>query len=173
MKMSTPRVRRFTLISPFLGALLLIPAGCAKKVETKTAASVDMTSTWSSPDEEPVADAASAFDPSEAPKIIFFEFDSTRLSEEALARLDTLGDLLMENPEVNVTIFGHTDERGNDEYNLSLGDSRAHAAQRYLSSLGVSKERIKVVSYGEEMPMEEGAGADVWSKNRRDEFALK
>jgi peptidoglycan-associated lipoprotein len=75
-----------------------------------------------------------------------------------------------ENPEVNVTIEGHCDERGSDEYNLALGERRAKAVKSYLAALGIAPDRLSTISYGEEMPATVGRDESAWSKNRRAEF---
>jgi hypothetical protein len=69
-------------------------------------------------------------------------------------------------------LMGHCDERGTAEYNLALGERRAHAAKKFLSALGISADRIYTVSYGEEKPAEPGHNEAAWSKNRRDGFKL-
>jgi len=71
-----------------------------------------------------------------------------------------------------ITIEGHCDERGTAEYNLALGERRAVAVKTYLSSLGVSPERIRVVSYGKEFPFDMGHSEDSWSQNRRGHFVI-
>ena len=74
--------------------------------------------------------------------------------------------------QVRVSIEGHCDQRGSDEYNLALGERRARAAMEYLVSLGVAPDRLQVISYGEEMPLDSGSSEDAWARNRRDEFKV-
>jgi peptidoglycan-associated lipoprotein len=64
-------------------------------------------------------------------------------------------------------IAGHADERGSNEYNLALGERRAYAVKRYLISLGFYEENIRIISYGEEKPVDTGHSEAAWSKNRR------
>jgi len=71
-----------------------------------------------------------------------------------------------------VTIEGNCDERGTNEYNLALGERRANAAKNFLSSLGISEDRITPRTYGEEKPVASGHDETAWSQNRRDEFKL-
>ncbi|MFP3929181.1 MAG: OmpA family protein, partial [Desulfobacteraceae bacterium] len=71
-----------------------------------------------------------------------------------------------------VRIEGHCDERGTNEYNLALGERRANAAKKYLISLGVSEDRVRTISYGEERPADPRHNEEAWAKNRRDEFKL-
>lgn len=107
-----------------------------------------------------------SFDP------LYFTFNSDQLEEASRARLIDAADWLNKNKQVRVTITGHCDDRGTAEYNLALGDRRARAARDHLTRLGVSSERIHVVSYGSERPALVGQGEVVWAKNRRDEFQL-
>ena len=71
-----------------------------------------------------------------------------------------------------ITIEGHCDERGTAEYNLALGERRAVAVKTYLSSLGISADRIRTVSYGKEFPFDMGHNEDAWAKNRRGHFVI-
>jgi peptidoglycan-associated lipoprotein len=73
---------------------------------------------------------------------------------------------------MRTSIEGHTDERGASSYNLALGEKRAAAARSYLQNLGISAERIKVVSYGEEKPALASSDEAAWALNRRAVFVL-
>ena len=101
---------------------------------------------------------------------ISFDFDQFTLSAEARSILGNNAKYLQANSGTNVVIEGHCDERGSDEYNLALGESRALAAKNYLVSLGISAKRLSVISYGEEKPLSKGAGESTWAQNRRAEF---
>lgn len=101
---------------------------------------------------------------------IYFDFDQFTLSADARNVLAGNAKYLQANSGVQIVIEGHCDERGSDEYNLALGESRALAAKDYLVSLGVSAKRLSVISYGEEKPAVRGATEDAWAKNRRAEF---
>jgi peptidoglycan-associated lipoprotein len=103
---------------------------------------------------------------------IYFDFDRSELKPEARAVLTKKADWLRSNPKYKVRIEGHCDERGSTEYNLALGERRANAAWKFLNALGVSGERMSVISYGEERPDDPGHNEQAWSKNRRDEFVL-
>ncbi len=97
---------------------------------------------------------------------VYFAFDMYSLSAEARATLADNADILLANPGTMITIEGHCDERGTEEYNLGLGERRASSAKNYLVSLGVSASRIKTISYGEERPFQWGHNEDAWSQNR-------
>jgi peptidoglycan-associated lipoprotein len=73
---------------------------------------------------------------------------------------------------MSITIEGHCDERGTNEYNLALGEKRAKAARDYLSLLGVSLSRISIMTYGEERQACTQSSEDCWQKNRRAHFVL-
>ena len=103
---------------------------------------------------------------------VFFSLDSAELDEAARATAMANADLLRQNPRWIVTIEGHCDERGTPEYNLALGERRAVAVKTFLVSLGVSPDRIRTVSYGNEFPFEPGQTEAAYSKNRRGHFVI-
>ena len=98
---------------------------------------------------------------------IFFGFDKSNLSAEAVKILKVQAEYLKANPEKQIVIEGHTDDRGTREYNLALGERRAVAVKNYLISRGVDADRIRVISYGKERPAMVGANEAAWSQNRR------
>ena len=106
-------------------------------------------------------------------KDISFEYDRVTLSPEAKESLNKLGEWLLKNTSVQVLVEGHCDERGTAEYNLALGERRAHAAKQYLVQLGVNADRISTLSYGKERPIDPGHTEAAWSKNRRDHFLYR
>lgn len=101
---------------------------------------------------------------------IYFAFDQFTLSSEARKTLADNANYLKAHGGAQIVIEGHCDERGSDEYNLALGESRALAAKEYLVSLGIAANRISVISYGEEKPAVMGQNEEAWAKNRRAEF---
>ena len=98
---------------------------------------------------------------------VYFEFDSFNLSTRSIQALKSITALMQDNPEIEITIAGHADERGTREYNLALGERRANAAKDYLMTYGISSDRISVLSYGKERPVDSGSNPLAWSKNRR------
>ncbi len=98
---------------------------------------------------------------------VFFGYDSAMVTNEAKEVLNLQAQWLNNNPEVKITIEGHCDERGTREYNIALGERRAHAAKQYLVSQGVDGNRIKTVSYGKERPAFFGNSREIHAKNRR------
>ena len=104
--------------------------------------------------------------------MINFEYDQADVRSADEATLDRKAAILQANPKVRLTISGHADERGSDEYNLALGNRRAAAAKRYLQNKGIDGSRLDVVSYGEERPLNPGHDEASYAQNRRDEFQV-
>lgn len=103
---------------------------------------------------------------------VFFDYDRAELKPEARERLAKNAQWLTANPQFTLTLEGHCDERGTNEYNLALGDRRASAARDYLQSLGVAATRVRTISYGEERPFCNGHDEGCWSQNRRAHFMI-
>jgi peptidoglycan-associated lipoprotein len=103
---------------------------------------------------------------------IHFEFDRSRITDEAAVVLQRKAEILRNYPNLSVTIEGHADERGSLEYNQALGQRRAESARSYLVNLGLSNGMFRTVSYGEERPIAQGSNESAWAENRRDEFVL-
>ena len=102
--------------------------------------------------------------------IVYFTTDSSELTPEATATLQKQAVWLQQYPQYTITIEGHADERGTNEYNLALGERRSRAVQEYLASFGVGTTRLSTLSYGEEKPAQVGSDEAAWAKNRRAEF---
>jgi peptidoglycan-associated lipoprotein len=102
--------------------------------------------------------------------MIHFDFDRYDIKAEDRQVLTRKAEILKQYPEIKLVIEGHTDQRGTAEYNLALGERRARAAADYLANLGVAANRLSIVSYGKERPIDPGNGEAAWAKNRRDEF---
>jgi len=101
-----------------------------------------------------------------------FDFDKYDLKPEAQAILKAGAPAYLKYREYKLVVEGHCDERGTAEYNLALGDKRASVAAKYLLDLGIEKERIKTISYGKEMPLDNGHDETAWVKNRRAHFVI-
>ncbi|MBW2272409.1 MAG: OmpA family protein [Deltaproteobacteria bacterium] len=102
---------------------------------------------------------------------VYFDFDKSEIRPEGRQALRSNADKL-KGGDARVTIEGHADERGDEEYNLALGERRANAARRYLVNLGVSGSRLRIVSYGESKPAVKGHDEAAWKWNRRNEFRV-
>ena len=101
------------------------------------------------------------------PDRVFFATNESILTTASRETLRAQATWLRKNSSVNVIIEGHADERGTREYNLALGERRANAAKDYLMTYGISSDRISVLSYGKERPVDSGSTPLAWSKNRR------
>ena len=101
------------------------------------------------------------------PDRVFFATNESILTTKSRDTLRKQAAWLRENTNVNVVIEGHADERGTREYNLALGERRANSAKDYLMTYGISSDRISVLSYGKERPVDAGSTPLAWSKNRR------
>jgi len=160
---------------------LLLGAGCAKQPVAESMPAADQSGTTAQTDPIAVIQETAA---SEQPDVveatplvveletIHFAFDRHSLTAESREILAQNALLLQTNPGLKVTIEGHCDERGSDEYNLALGERRATAARDYLVSLGVASDRVTSVSYGEEQPLDPSGSESAWAKNRRAAFQV-
>ena len=98
---------------------------------------------------------------------VFFATNESILTTASRETLRAQAAWLRKNSNINVVLEGHADERGTREYNLALGERRANAAKDYLMTYGISSDRISVLSYGKERPVDSGSNPLAWSKNRR------
>lgn len=103
---------------------------------------------------------------------VYFGFDSTVVPQGELSKIDAVAQHLADKTDRVVVIEGNCDERGSNEYNLSLGENRAIILRNYLVNGGVSANRIQTRSYGEEKPAVDGHDESAWAKNRRGEFVI-
>ena len=103
---------------------------------------------------------------------IHFKFDRDDLDDESRATLRQNASYLKANSSTIVEVQGHCDERGTNNYNVALGERRAHSTKMYLVSQGVSARRIHTISYGEERPFCFDSNAACWLKNRRAHFRI-
>lgn len=103
---------------------------------------------------------------------IIFGYDTADISPATAKILKDKAAFLTDHPTLTVRIEGHCDERGTVEYNLALGDRRARAARDILYALGIEKDRLTNVTYGEEQPLDPGHTEEAWAKNRRAHFVI-
>jgi peptidoglycan-associated lipoprotein len=103
---------------------------------------------------------------------INFDYDKYNLKPEAQEILKKGAPAYLKYRDYKLVVEGHCDERGTAEYNLALGEKRATETAKYLSDLGIEKERIKTISYGKEMPLDKGHDEAAWAKNRRAHFVI-
>jgi len=130
-----------------------------------------MTTTPTTGDGQPDLDLERLlFDRAEGLQTVYFGFDSSSLSSEAMATLRSNAEKIKQVPGVIIQLAGHCDERGTQEYNLALGERRALAVREHLINLGVPGNRLVTISYGKEQPAVQGSNEAAWAMNRRVEF---
>merc|ERR1712086_419690 len=101
------------------------------------------------------------------PDRVFFATNETVLTTASRETLRKQAGWLRKNSDINVVLEGHADERGTREYNLALGERRANSAKDYLMTYGISSDRISVLSYGKEKPVNSASTPLAWSQNRK------
>ena len=101
------------------------------------------------------------------PDRVFFATNESILTTKSRDTLRKQAAWMRKNSDLSFVIEGHADERGTREYNLALGERRANAAKDYLMTYGVAGNRLQVISYGKERPVDSGSNPLAWSKNRR------
>ncbi len=108
-----------------------------------------------------------------ARRIVFFEYNSAQLDEKSIELLALHAQYLSNFRDVRVRLEGHTDERGSREYNIALGDNRSRAVARILNLQGVDAGQFSTLSYGEEVPLDEGNSENSYRRNRRVELVYE
>ncbi len=103
---------------------------------------------------------------------IYFPFDSVQLTPDSGRALSSNVEIMRAFPQLTVEVQGHCDDRGTTEYNLALGQRRAEAVVKYMTTAGVPRSRLSTVSFGEEHPLQRGATETAWTQNRRAEFRI-
>jgi len=105
-------------------------------------------------------------------KRIYFPFDQSVITGAAADTLKENAASMKANSNMKVLVEGHCDDRGTNEYNIALGERRARTTLDYLVSLGVSRNRLEMKSWGEERPLSSGQSEDAYRRNRRAEFVI-
>ena len=103
---------------------------------------------------------------------VHFDYDRSAVKSSETSKVEAVASYLKSTPGVGVLVEGHCDQRGTEQYNLSLGDRRALALREYLANLGIEGDRVVTISYGEDRPADPGDGEAAYSKNRRGEFVV-
>lgn len=103
---------------------------------------------------------------------VHFAFDSFALDDATKSTLKANADILKSNEKMKIQVEGHTDARGGIQYNIALGEKRANSVKSYLSGLGIGGDRITIVSFGKERPLDPGTSEEAYNKNRRANFAV-
>ncbi len=103
---------------------------------------------------------------------VYFDFDKSELTEKAKEILTQVGDILLKEPRFVIVVEGHTDARGTEDYNMTLGSKRAMKVKDFLSAYGVGAERMETISFGKEKPKAAGDSEEAYAQNRRANFKV-
>ena len=113
-----------------------------------------------------------SFHATDSLKDIHFNFDQYGLDSNSKKVLEQNATYLKNNPDMRVQIQGHCDERGTNNYNIALGERRAHSTKKYLVTQGVNSHQVNIISYGEEKPFCSDSNENCWHQNRRAHFMV-
>ena len=167
-----------------LAAVALLSAGCRTKPKADDAAFDDTLTPgdvdqfgWSG--DAPLAGGSfqdpALYEPVAAPAgvyPVYFRYNESAIPAGELSKVDAVAAALQQAPQLVVLVEGNCDERGTNEYNLSLGEFRAQAVRERLLAAGIGANRVQTVSYGEEKPAAFGHDEASWAQNRRAEFGF-
>ena len=171
--------KSFIFFTIFILCIGLILTGCPKKTVVKEEPSIKKEEPAKVEKEKAKGEFEKSLEAKKTPGIegvvfessllkdIHFDFDKYDIRPGDASILKENAELLKKYPKVKIQIEGHCDERGTNEYNLALGERRANSTKNYMTSLGISSERISIISYGEERPVDPGHNEEAWTKNRR------
>jgi peptidoglycan-associated lipoprotein len=163
---------KYGLIFVLVLTMVIFSVGCKKKApktepippQSNVAPPPTSPSTPKSPD----GDDAAKMKAKEVLEVsVYFDYNQAVLTDQAKATLSKKAEYLVKNPNIKVTIEGHCDERGSNEYNLALGERRASAVTKYFATFGVPKDQMKTITYGKEKPVCFEHNESCWTKNRR------
>ncbi len=167
MKIRSKAARCATIATLYV----LAASGCQSTGSTQASAPADPPAATARPD-APIEPKAPA--PVATLRPVYFDTDSWELRDDTRRALRANAEVIQQHQDWGVlTIEGHCDERGSDEYNIALGDRRALVVKRYLEDLGVPASRLRTVSFGENRPAVQGHDESAWRYNRRSELKTK
>ena len=170
-------MRNYKSLAFILSSAALLSA-CSSPVKLNDAPVVDRTT---APKAAPMADTTRDVRPVEtgttdalndpqgvlAKRSVYFDYDSYAVRDDAKSVVENHSAYLNKNKGRKILIQGNTDERGGTEYNLALGQKRAEAVRKAMTSMGVSESQIEAVSLGKEKPKAMGSNEAAWAENRR------
>ncbi len=148
---------RVAKLAALIAAALTIGA-CAKNPNEQSAASANASAATPGSQQDFVVNVGDR---------VFFETDSTELTQRSIATLEKQAQWLRAYPQYAFIVEGHADERGTREYNIALSARRAEAVRNYLTSRGVQPHRMRTIAYGKERPVAVCNDISCWSQNRR------
>jgi peptidoglycan-associated lipoprotein len=103
---------------------------------------------------------------------VYFGYDAYTLSAESKTVLKANAQVMKDNPSLKIQVEGHCDQRGGIQYNIALGEKRSNAVQKFLTGQGIAKDRISVISFGKEKPVDPSENEAAYAKNRRGNFVV-
>lgn len=165
-------------LAAFAVALTLAAFGCTTTSDEEENTQTESEFVQGDQDEveevvvEEVADTTASDMSSIELATVYFDFDQATIQSEARPLLRANGDQLR-GVGAAIRLEGYCDERGDEEYNLALGERRAHSVKQYLENLGVDSSQMRTLSYGEAKPAVPGHTEEAWKYNRRVEFHLR
>ena len=148
-------------------AATLTMSACSKKSTTGEEGNLP---TAANADENSMGDSDSGN--AQGLQTIHFGYDNYTLSSEAKGILKSNGQILKDKTSLKIQVEGHCDERGGVQYNIALGEKRANAVKKFIVDQGVSADRITVISFGKEKPVDSGSSEEAYAKNRRANFVV-
>lgn len=158
---------------------IVLTVFCALTMLTLSACQKKQKADGSAEGTAPISDEAIAGDLADSDtgnaaglQTVHYAYDSAVLDAAAKTTLKNNASLLKEKASLRVQIEGHTDERGGIQYNIALGERRANAARAFLIGQGVTGDRLTIISYGKERPVDQGHDESAWGKNRRANFRV-
>jgi peptidoglycan-associated lipoprotein len=165
IKIKGMNMNRILLSTLFLGVL----AGCASSpsLDANKTAGTPESATGSSTQSNGVAPHNDAKNALAQKRSVYFGLDEYVVEQDGKNVVQNHAAYLSKNPAQKITIEGNADEQGSREYNLALGQKRAHAVKTAMQVLGVKEAQMETVSWGEERPAATGHSEEAWSKNRR------
>ena len=167
----TLRLRSVVLSSLLVAALALSGCGSTKKKGTNDGMDTNVGANAADyQDIELNADSDSG--KAGSLQSVYFDYNSSRLSASAREALSANASLLKDNAGLELQVEGHCDERGGVQYNLALGEQRARAVSKYLSTMGITSKRLSTISFGKGRPVSFGHDESSWSQNRRANFVV-
>jgi peptidoglycan-associated lipoprotein len=166
MTIQSGKFRRLTLIIGV--AAMVYVSGCSSNKPKEDVGGVPTA---------PSADENTATGDSDTSKAlglqtIHFPYDSFAIDSENKGILQANANILKDKASVKIQVEGHTDARGGIQYNIALGEKRANSVKKLLEDLGISSDRITVISFGKERPVDPGTSEEAYAKNRRANFVI-
>jgi peptidoglycan-associated lipoprotein len=164
MFVSKTALQRLILTAAVL--VLVAGPGCAKKSKEDESSVPNAASA----DENQMGDSDSG--KAMGLQTVHFPYDSFTLDSEGKSVLKSNAEILKGKTSLKIQIEGHCDQRGGIQYNIALGEKRANAAKKYLADIGIKGERVTIVSFGKEKPIDSAETEEAYAKNRRDNFVV-